>query len=199
RRSRLRRHRQEPASRNRSRARAHRAAGRLLRHPQALPERRLLLGPDLPGDGLSGRDVPGAVRDSADRGLDRTMGRDAARPGAEARPATADLHRTGAAKLHSTGEARMTAALASVLALQMAAAPPPKFDSGRAWEHLRQLVAIGPRPSGSAAIEETRKYIRKQLAAVGLTPVEQVWDEQTPIDTVKMVNLSVTIPGMRRD
>jgi len=93
----------------------------------------------------------------------------------------------------------MTAALVSVLALQVAAAPPPKFDSGRAWEHLRQLVAIGPRPSGSAAIEQTRKYIKDQLAAIGLTAVEQPWDEQTPLDKVKMVNLSVTIPGARRD
>ena len=30
----------------------------------------------------------------------------------------------------------------------------PAFDSNRAWEHLRQLVAIGPRPAGSAAIEQ---------------------------------------------
>ena len=93
----------------------------------------------------------------------------------------------------------MTAALVSVFALQVAVSPPPKFDSGRAWEHLRQLVTIGPRPSGSPAIEQTRKYITGQLAAAGLSVVEQEWEEQTPIDRVKMVNLSVTIPGARRD
>jgi hypothetical protein len=93
----------------------------------------------------------------------------------------------------------MTAALVSVFALQVATAPPPKFDSGRAWEHLRQLVTIGPRPSGSPAIEQTRKYITEQLAAVGLSVIEQEWEEHTPIDRVKMVNLSVTIPGVRRD
>ena len=93
----------------------------------------------------------------------------------------------------------MTAALVSVFALQVATAPPPKFDSGRAWEHLRQLVTIGPRPSGSPAIEQTRRYITEQLAAAGLSVVEQEWEEQTPIDRVKMVNLSVTIPGARRD
>jgi hypothetical protein len=93
----------------------------------------------------------------------------------------------------------MTAVLVSVFALQVVTAPPPKFDSGRAWEHLRQLVAIGPRPSGSAAIEQTRKYITEQLAAAGLSVVEQEWEEHTPIDRVKMVNLSVTIPGLRRD
>ena len=74
-----------------------------------------------------------------------------------------------------------------------------KFDAGRAWEHLRQLVAIGPRPSGSPAIEQTRKYIKEQLAANGLAAVEQVWDDQTPLDKVHMVNLVVTIPGARKE
>jgi glutaminyl-peptide cyclotransferase len=84
------------------------------------------------------------------------------------------------------------------LAVQ-ATAPAPKFDAGRAWEHLRRLVAIGPRPSGSPAIEQTRKYIKEQLTAAGLTAVEQTWDDQTPIDKVRMVNLTVTIPGTRKD
>jgi glutaminyl-peptide cyclotransferase len=91
------------------------------------------------------------------------------------------------------------AAVLALAALPLAAAPAAKFDSGRAWEHLRQLVAIGPRPSGSAAIEQTRTYIKGQLAAAGLTAVEQAWDEQTPIDRVKMVNLAATIPGARKD
>src|SRR6266480_3241763 len=88
--------------------------------------------------------------------------------------------------------------LALGLALQ-AAAPQPAFDSGRAWEHLRQLVAIGPRPSGSPAIEQTRKYIKDRLAGEGLTAVEQAWDERTPVDRVHMVNLAVTIPGLHKD
>src|SRR5580765_308734 len=67
--------------------------------------------------------------------------------------------------------------LAVLLALQ-AAAPQPKFDSGRAWEHLRQLVAIGPRPAGSAAIEQTRKYIKSKLEAEGVVVVEQAWVER---------------------
>jgi glutaminyl-peptide cyclotransferase len=90
------------------------------------------------------------------------------------------------------------ALLALALGIQ-AMAPAAKFDAGRAWEHLRQLVAIGPRPSGSPAIEQTRKYIKDQLAANGLTAVEQAWDDQTPIDKVHMVNLVATIPGVRKE
>ena len=76
---------------------------------------------------------------------------------------------------------------------------PAKFDSGRAWEHLRQLVAIGPRPAGSAAIEQARKYIKDQLAAAGLTAVEQKWTDDTPAGKLPMVNLIATIPGARKD
>ena len=88
--------------------------------------------------------------------------------------------------------------LIAALALQ-AVTPVAKFDSGRAWEHLRQLVAIGPRPSGSAAIEQTRKYIKDQLTSVGLTATEQTWEDQTPIDRIRLVNLAATIPGARKE
>jgi glutaminyl-peptide cyclotransferase len=87
-----------------------------------------------------------------------------------------------------------------VLALGLqSVVPVAKFDAGRAWEHLRQLVAIGPHPSGSPAIEQTRTYIKQQLAANGLIAAEQVWDDQTPLDKVHMVNLVVTIPGVRKE
>ena len=82
-------------------------------------------------------------------------------------------------------------------ALQGVPQTAPAFDSNRAWEHLRQLVAIGPRPAGSAALDQTRKYIKGQLAAAGVAVVEQAWDEQTPIGPVHMVNLVATIPGAR--
>src|ERR1700704_5270449 len=73
--------------------------------------------------------------------------------------------------------------------------PTAKFDSGRAWEHLRQLVTIGPRPAGSPAIEQTRKDLKDQFAAIGGAGSEQAWDDQTPIGKLHMVNLVATIPG----
>src|SRR3954468_7302812 len=90
------------------------------------------------------------------------------------------------------------ALLGLVLAFQ-AMTPGANFDSGRAWSHLRQLLAIGPRPSGSPAIEQTRKYIREQLAAASVTTVDQSWEAQTPSDKVGMVNLIATIPGARKE
>jgi glutaminyl-peptide cyclotransferase len=87
---------------------------------------------------------------------------------------------------------------ALVLGLQ-AMPPAPRFDSGRAWEHLRQLVAIGPRPSGSPAIEQSRRYIKDQLAAAGVSVAEQAWDDMTPLGKVRMVNLVATIPGTRKE
>ena len=90
-------------------------------------------------------------------------------------------------------------ALLAVALMVQAVAPPPKFDSGRAWEHLRQLVAIGPRPSGSPAIDQTRTYIKTQLSAAGVGFTEQAWDDTTPLGKVHMVNIAATIPGARKD
>src|SRR5204863_7471735 len=84
-------------------------------------------------------------------------------------------------------------------AVLTAQAATPHFDSNRAWGHLQQVVSIGPRPAGSAAIEHTRKYIKDQLAMVGLKAVEQAWDDETPLGKVHMVHLIVSIPGASRD
>lgn len=92
----------------------------------------------------------------------------------------------------------MKVVLALLLVLQAAAAA-PQFNSNRAWEDLRQVVAIGPRPAGSAAIEQTRQYIKKQLAAAGVPVTEQAWDDQTPTGRVHMVNLIATLPGASKN
>ena len=85
------------------------------------------------------------------------------------------------------------------MALLQGAAAAPRFDSSRAWEHLRQFVALGPRPAGSPAIEQTRQYIKAQLARLNVPVAEQAWDDSTPAGPVHMVNLLATIPGASRD
>ena len=73
------------------------------------------------------------------------------------------------------------------------------FESGRAFEHVRQLVAIGPRPAGSAGSAQARRYITAQLSAIGLTTSEQTFVAQTPLGPVPMANLIARIPGAQAD
>jgi Zn-dependent M28 family amino/carboxypeptidase len=73
------------------------------------------------------------------------------------------------------------------------------FDSSRAYEHLRQIVAIGPRPAGSPGSARTRDYIIEQLKALGIPVVQQSFVAKTPIGNIPMVNLVATIPGTRKD
>jgi glutaminyl-peptide cyclotransferase len=76
---------------------------------------------------------------------------------------------------------------------------PPAFDSTRAYGHVREQVALGPRPAGSPANQKTRDFIVKTLAESGIKAVEQPFEASTPIGPVKMVNLIATIPGQRTD
>lgn len=94
----------------------------------------------------------------------------------------------------------MRMALAVLIGLVACAAPaqepqPPKFDGARAFEDMRRMVEIGPRPAGSPEIERTRDYIRKELAAAGLKVEDQAFDARTPLGVVHMVNLRATLPG----
>ena len=91
------------------------------------------------------------------------------------------------------------AIVALLASAAVSAQAPAAFDSSKAWEHLRQQVAIGPRPSGSPGNQQNRDYITKTLAAVGLKTVEQAWTATTPLGPIKMVNLIATIPGQRPD
>lgn len=73
----------------------------------------------------------------------------------------------------------------------------PGFDGRRAFDHLRRLVLIGPRPAGSEALQRARTYITEQLRTFGVTVREQAFDGATPVGAIRMVNLVATIPGDR--
>ncbi len=91
----------QPAPRHRARARADRPAGRVLRPAQALPERGLLLRPDLPGDRNSDRRLHGPLRDPAHVGVARAVGGAPGGPGGEDRAAAAGVSRPRRARVHS--------------------------------------------------------------------------------------------------
>ena len=71
------------------------------------------------------------------------------------------------------------------------------FDSARAWKDLEAQVAIGPRPSGSAALQKTRDYILAELKKAGVEARQQIFIARTPLGEVSMANVIATIPGRR--
>lgn len=92
------------------------------------------------------------------------------------------------------------AVLAVGAALTLHADQSAAFDSSRAYEYLRQMVAFGPRPSGSPALKQTRAYITAQLASAGLSVTTQTFTAQLPtVGPTEMVNLIVRLPGRRPD
>jgi glutaminyl-peptide cyclotransferase len=80
------------------------------------------------------------------------------------------------------------------------ASPPDAggFSGGRAFEDLKRIVALGPRPAGSAALARTRQEIKQQLKLAGLTAEEDNFTASTPLGPVPMTNLIVRIPGERK-
>ena len=95
--------------------------------------------------------------------------------------------------------AGLLALLLVFLAAPMSGQGATAFDSSKAWEHLRQQVSIGPRPSGSPANVKNRDYIKAQMASFGIKTTEQPFEGATPAGPVKMVNIIATIPGQRPD
>jgi glutaminyl-peptide cyclotransferase len=80
------------------------------------------------------------------------------------------------------------------------ASPPDAggFSGGRAFEDLKRIVALGPRPAGSAALARTRQEIKQQLKLASLTAEEDNFTASTPVGPVPMTNLIVRIPGDRK-
>src|SRR5262245_52698945 len=78
-------------------------------------------------------------------------------------------------------------------------APKVAFDGARAWVHLQKQVVLGPRPSGTPALVQNRKYIVDQLKAIGIESKEQAFIGMTPLGEVSMANVIATIPGKRPD
>jgi glutaminyl-peptide cyclotransferase len=77
------------------------------------------------------------------------------------------------------------------------AAAVPTFNGGHAFEDLQRIVAFGPRPSGSPALVETRRWIIKQLELSGLPVEEDKFVAATPAGNIPMSNLIVKLPGER--
>lgn len=71
----------------------------------------------------------------------------------------------------------------------------PAFDGQRALDHVRQLVAIGPRVAGTPGAASARAYIRRQLEALNVRVEEQSFEASTPLGPAQMVNLRAILSG----
>jgi peptidase M28-like protein len=73
-----------------------------------------------------------------------------------------------------------------------------ELSGGKALTHVQQLVDLGPRPSGSTAIEKSRAYIEKQLHDFGWDVTRQTFTDSTPRGPVTFVNLIATFHAKQR-
>lgn len=70
------------------------------------------------------------------------------------------------------------------------------FDGERAMMYARDIVAFGPRPVGTDALEQTRGYIEAELASFGLTVERDEFVGDTPVGDIAMANLIAYVPAV---
>jgi CheY-like chemotaxis protein len=71
----------------------------------------------------------------------------------------------------------------------------PKIDGQRALEHVKALVAMGPRPVASAAHKKMEQYIVARLAGAELE--DDAFEQQTPTGKFAMRNIIAKFPGTK--
>ena len=104
----------------------------------------------------------------------------------------------GAVATEETG-ARPTVQIEA--AAEMAPAPDKTggFDGQRAFQHVSDLVAIGPRTAGTDGNHRAQDYLIAQLKGFGCPAEPEPFHTPTPLGDVEMKNIVVKIPGSSRD
>jgi len=91
-------------------------------------------------------------------------------------------------------------ALLPLLAIPLglsAAGSTGSFNGDRAFADLKHLVDFGPRPAGSAALAEARRWIEGQLKDTGAQVEEDSFTSSTPIGALPMANIIAKFSGAR--
>lgn len=76
-------------------------------------------------------------------------------------------------------------------------AKPVETDAARAYEHVKKMVALGPRPSGSEAIKKAQQYIIAEFRSYGLKTIEDDFTATTPRGQVPMKNIIGELAGQK--
>ena len=93
--------------------------------------------------------------------------------------------------------AAVTSSVTAAAASPMPAdnAPPPPFDSARAMQYVKDIVAFGPRPLGSANHKKVEEYIRAQLK--GDEVEDDVFTADSSEGKFPVRNIIAKFPGKR--
>src|SRR5262245_11912875 len=73
------------------------------------------------------------------------------------------------------------------------------FDGNKAYQHVKKMVDIGPRPPGSGAIKKTHRYIQAELKGYGLKVSNDAFNGRGPRGNVPMLNIIAELPGRKSD
>src|SRR5437016_12267615 len=73
-----------------------------------------------------------------------------------------------------------------------------EFSGENAFAHVQRLVDLGPRPSGSKAIEKSRDYLEDQLRRAGWQVTRQAFSDDTPRGKIQFVNLIAQFSGEKK-
>lgn len=73
------------------------------------------------------------------------------------------------------------------------------FDGQRAFQHVADLVAIGPRTAGTDGNHRAQDYITGRLKGFGCPVDPEAFHTPTPIGDTEMKNIVVKIPGSSPD
>ena len=92
--------------------------------------------------------------------------------------------------------AASSVALFVALATRLCADSHPSFDGTRAYQHVRHLVEIGPRPPASEGIHRAQIYITGQLKSFGCPVEEHDFHASTALGALAMKNIVVKLPGV---
>ena len=87
------------------------------------------------------------------------------------------------------------AALSVALTTNLHADRSSTFDGARAYEHVRHLVEIGPRPPDSDGIRRAQAYIIGQLKSFGCPVEEHDFHASTVLGNLAMKNIVVKLHG----
>ncbi|HWR36848.1 MAG TPA: M28 family peptidase [Clostridia bacterium] len=75
------------------------------------------------------------------------------------------------------------------------APPAPRVDAKRAFQYVREVVDIGPRPIGSTGHQTLENYLRSKLKGVDVE--EDAFTAQTPAGAFPMRNFIAKFPGKK--